>query len=48
MNCLTCGKINSYLADVDSQADEILSRLVKQMAEREGVPEQLKADKQME
>lgn len=45
---LTSGKLNSYLADIDGQAEEMLSRLVKQMAEHEGVTEQLKADKQLE
>ena len=46
-NLLTSGKLNSYLADIDKQAEEMFSRLVKQMAEREGVTEQLKADNQM-
>ena len=45
---LTSGKLNSYLADIDRQAEEMFSRLVKQMAEAEGVTEQLKADNQME
>ena len=45
---LTSGKLNSYLADIDRQAEELFSRLVKQMAEKEGVTEQLKADNQME
>lgn len=39
--------LNSYLADIDQQAEEMFSRLVKQMAEREGVTEQLKAENQM-
>ena len=42
------GKLNGYLADIDRQAEEMFSRLVKQMAEAEGVTEQLKADNQME
>lgn len=42
------GKLNSYLADIDKQAEEMCSRLVKQMAEREGITEQLKAANQME
>lgn len=42
-NLLTSGKMNSYLADIDRQAEEMFERLVKQMAEREGVTEQLKA-----
>lgn len=41
MNLLTSGKLNSYLADIDEQAREMFSRLVEQMAEREGVTEQL-------
>ena len=45
---LTSGKLNSYLADIDRQAEELFLRLVKQMAEMEGVTEQLKADNQME
>jgi hypothetical protein len=47
MNLLTSGKLNSYLADIDQQAEEMFSRLVKQMAENQGVTEQLKADNQM-
>ncbi len=47
-NLLTSGKLNSYLADIDEQAEDMFLRLVKQMAEREGVTEQLKADNQME
>lgn len=47
-NLLTSGKLNSYLADIDRQAEEMFSRLVKQMAECEGVTEKLKAKNQME
>ena len=47
-NLLTSGKLNSYLADIDRQAEEMFSRLVKQMAECEGATEQLKADNQLE
>ena len=36
-NLLTACKLNSYLANIDRQAEELFSRLVKQMAEREGV-----------
>ena len=46
-NLLTSGKLNSYLADIDKQAEDMLYRLVKQIAEREGVTEQLKATDQM-
>ena len=44
---LTSGKLNSYLADIDEQATEMMFRLVEQMADTEGVTEQLKADNQM-
>lgn len=45
---LTSGKLKSYLAGIDEQAQEMFSRLVKHMAEREGVTEQLKAGNQLE
>ena len=48
LNLLTSGKLNGHLADIDKQAEDMLSRLVKQMAEREGVTEKLKVDNQME
>ena len=48
INLLTSGKLNGYLADIDKQAEEMFLRLVKQMAEREGITEKLKADNQME
>lgn len=47
-NLLTSGKLNSYLADIDKQAEDMFFRLVKQMEDREGMTEQLKADNQME
>ena len=47
-NLLTSGKLNGYLADIDKQAEEMFSRLVEQMAELEGVTEQLKSENQME
>ena len=46
-NLLTSGKLNSYLADIDEQAEDMFLRLVEQMAEREGITEQLKAKKPM-
>lgn len=45
---LTSGKLDSYLADIDKQAEDMFLRLVEQMAKREGVTEQLKAENQME
>ena len=47
INLLTSGKLNSYLADIDEQAEEMFSRLVKQLAEKENVTEKLKAENQM-
>lgn len=44
----TGGKLNSYLADIDRQAEEMFVRLVKQMAAMEGVTEALKAADPME
>ena len=41
------GKLNDYLADLNEQAAELFSRLVKQLAEKEGVTEALKAENQM-
>ena len=45
---LTTGKLNDYLADLNEQAEAMFSRLVNQMAEREGVSEQLKSSNQLE
>ena len=45
---LTNGKLQSYFADVEEQAQELFDRLMKQRTEREGITETLKADNQME
>ena len=47
MNLLTRGKLNSYLADVEEQAENMFFRLVDQLAEQEGVTEKLKTEHQM-
>ena len=47
MELLTSGKLSTYLADINKQATEQMLLLIKQMAEREGVTEQLKAQDQM-
>ena len=44
---LTSGRLNVYLADINGQAEELFSLLVKQMAEREGVTEKLKEENQV-
>ena len=47
-NLLTSGELNAYLADIDRQAEALFLRLVKQMADAEGVTEALKVSGQME
>ena len=47
-NLLTSGKMNAYLADIDRQTEELFLRLVKQMADAEGITEKLKVSNQME
>ena len=44
---LTTGKLNDYLADLNEQAEAMFSRLVKQLFEKEGVTEAIKAENQM-
>ena len=47
LDLFVSGKLNTYLADIDAQAEDSFSRLVKEMAVREGVTEKLKAENQM-
>ena len=44
---LTSGRLNDYLAELDESAEAMFSRLVKELAEKEGVTETLKAQDQM-
>ena len=44
---LTSGKLHSHLADIEEQAQQLFLRLVKELAEKEGVTEQLKSTDQM-
>lgn len=46
-NLLTSGKLNSYLVDIEQQAQDLFSRLVKDLAKKENVTENLKATDQM-
>ena len=46
-NLLISGKLNSYLADIEQQAQQLFLRLVKELAEKENVTEELKATDQM-
>lgn len=41
------GTLNAYLADINAQAEDLFSRVVKEMAAREGVTEKLKEKEQM-
>ena len=45
---LTRGRLNSYLADIEEQAQERFERIVDQMKQAQGITEQLKAENQME
>ena len=46
-NLLTSGKLDSHLADIEEQAQQLFLRLVKELAEKEGVTEKLKAENAM-
>ena len=48
VNLLTSGKLHSYLADIDEQAQKMLFRLVEQMKQAQGITEQLKAENALE
>ena len=45
---LTSGRLNSYLGDIEEQAQERFERIVEQMKQAQGITEQLKAKNQME
>lgn len=47
-NLLTSGRLHSYLTDIDEQAADMFSRLVKEYADRQGVTERLKEENQLE
>lgn len=46
-NLLTSGKLNSYLTDIEQQAQHLFSRLVKDLAEKENITEKIKSENQM-
>lgn len=46
-NLLTSGKLHSHLADIEEQAQDLFSRLVKEHTEKESITEQLKTTDQM-
>ena len=45
---LASGNLNGYLVDLNEQAEEMFSRLVKELAVKDGITETLKADNQMD
>ena len=45
---LLTGRLNDHLDEIDQSADEMMDRLIAQMAKAEGVTESLKATDQME
>lgn len=45
---MASGKLNAHLAEIDKQATDMCFRLVKELAEQEGITEALKAECQME
>lgn len=47
MELLTSGRLNAYLADINAQAEDRMLLLTEQMAQREGLTEQLKVQDQM-
>ena len=47
LNLLTSGRLNDYLADIEEQVQKRFERIVEQMAESEGITEQLKATDQV-
>lgn len=47
INLLTSGELTQHLSEIDRQAREMLELLVKQMAQAQGIPEQLKVEDQM-
>ena len=48
LNLLTSGRLNSYLVDIEEQAQERFERIIEQMKQEQGITEQLKAENQME
>lgn len=47
-NLLTSGKLNSYLAEINEQAENMFFRLVKEYADKQGITEQLKSENALE
>ena len=48
INLLTSGRLNTYLVEIDKQAQERFERLIEQMKQSQGITEQLKAENALE
>lgn len=48
INLLTRGRLNTYLADIDRQAEELFFRLVEQMKQAQDITERLKEENGLE
>lgn len=48
LNLLTSGRLNTYLAEIDRQAEELFFRLVEQMKQAQGITERLKEENALE
>ena len=48
LNLLISGRLNTYLADIDKQAEELFFRLVEQMKQEQGITERLKEENALE
>ena len=48
LNLLTSGRLNTYLAKIDRQAEKLFSRLVEQMKQAQGITERLKEENALE
>ena len=48
LNLLTSGRLNTYLAEIDKQAEELFFRLVEQMKQAQGITERLKEENGLE
>ena len=48
LNLMMSGRVNSYLADIEEQAQDRFERIIEQMKQTQGITEQLKADNALE
>lgn len=48
LNLLTSGRLNTYLAEIDKQAEELFFRLIEQMKQAQDITERLKEENALE